>query len=84
LLSFWGFYFDAVSTALLLVISGVSFFVHVYAVSYMARDPHQSRFMSYLSLFTAFMIFLVTADNFVVMFFGWEGVGLASFLLIGF
>jgi NADH-quinone oxidoreductase subunit L len=62
----------------------VSFFVHAYAVEYMTCDPHQSRFMSYLSLFTAFMIFLVTADNFVVMFFGWEGVGLASFLLIGF
>jgi proton-translocating NADH-quinone oxidoreductase chain L len=84
LFSSWGFYFDSVSTLLLLVISGVSCFVHFYAVSYMAHDPHQNRFMSYLSLFTAFMIFLVTADNFVVMFFGWEGVGLASFLLIGF
>jgi NADH-quinone oxidoreductase subunit L len=50
----------------------------------MSHDPHQGRFMGYLSLFTGFMLFLVTADNFVVMFFGWEGIGLASFLLIGF
>jgi NADH-quinone oxidoreductase subunit L len=50
----------------------------------MNGDPHHARFMSYLSLFTGFMLFLVTADNFVVMFFGWEGIGLASFLLISF
>ncbi len=69
---------------MLLVVCGVSSLVHLYSIEYMNRDPHQGRFMGYLSLFTGFMLFLVTADNFVVMFFGWEGIGLASFLLIGF
>ena len=58
--------------------------VHVYSVGYMAHDPRIPRFMAYLSLFTFFMLMLVTADNFVQMFFGWEGVGLCSYLLIGF
>lgn len=84
LLSNWGFYFDSVSVIMLLIVCGVSSIVHFYSVGYMGNDPHQSRFMSYLSLFTAFMVFLVASDNFVVMFFGWEGVGLTSFLLIGF
>jgi len=69
---------------MLLIILGVSSVVHFYSIEYMFDDPHQNRFMAYLSLFTAFMVFLVTSDNFVVMFFGWEGVGLTSFLLIGF
>jgi len=69
---------------MLLVVCGVSSLVHFYSIEYMRGDPHQGRFMSYLSLFTGFMLILVTADNFVVMFFGWEGIGLASFLLISF
>jgi NADH-quinone oxidoreductase subunit L len=69
---------------MLLVVCGVSFLVHLYASEYMSHDPHQGRFMGYLSLFTGFMLLLVTADNFLVMFFGWEGIGLASYLLIGF
>jgi len=69
---------------MLIVVCGVSSFVHLYSTEYMNGDPHLTRFMSYLSLFTGFMLLLVTADNFVVMFFGWEGIGLASFLLISF
>src|SRR3546814_20704891 len=66
------------------VVNVISSMVHVYSVGYMSHDPHKPRFMAYLSLFTFFMLALVTADNFVQMFFGWEGVGLASYLLIGF
>ena len=62
----------------------MSAFVHVYSIGYMAEDPYRPRFFAYLSLFTFFMLMLVTADNLVQMFFGWEGVGLASYLLIGF
>ena len=80
----WGFCFDALSTTMLIVVCGVSSLVHLYSTEYMNGDPHHSRFMSYLSLFTGFMLVLVTSDNFVVMFFGWEGIGLASFLLISF
>ena len=69
---------------MLLVVSGVSSLVHVYSTEYLSTDPHQGRFMGYLSLFTGFMLVLVSADNLLVMFFGWEGIGLASFLLIGF
>ena len=69
---------------MLIVVTGVSSLVHLYSTEYMNGDPHQGRFMSYLSLFTGFMLLLVTADNFVVMFFGREGIGLASFLLISF
>lgn len=69
---------------MLLVVCSVSSLVHLYATEYMSADPHQGRFMGYLSLFTGFMLVLVTADNFLVMFFGWEGIGLASFLLISF
>ena len=69
---------------MLFVVTGVSSLVHLYSTEYMSGDPHHGRFMSYLSLFTGFMLILVTADNFVVMFFGWEGIGLASFLLISF
>ena len=70
-LTFWGFYFDSISTVMLLVVTGVSSLVHLYSTEYMSHDPHQGRFMGYLSLFTGFMLFLVTADNFLVMFLGW-------------
>ena len=69
---------------MLVVVSTISFFVHVYSVSYMDHDPYLQRFLAYLSLFTFFMLVLVTADNFLQMFVGWEGVGLASYLLISF
>ena len=69
---------------MLLVVCGVSSLVHLYSIEYMLTDPHASRFMGYLSLFTFFMLVLVTSDNFLVMFFGWEGIGLASYLLISF
>lgn len=80
----WGFLFDGLTAVILTVVCGISGFVHLYSISYMAGDPHQGRFMSYLSLFTGFMLFLVAADNLIVMFFGWEGIGLASYLLISF
>src|SRR5215475_10905019 len=66
------------------VVTIVSSMVHIYSVGYMAHDHSIPRFMAYLSIFTFFMLMLVTADNFVQLFFGWEGVGLASYLLIGF
>lgn len=80
----WGFYFDTLTVVMLLVVNIVSTLVHLYSISYMHGDPHCSRFMSYLSLFTFFMLMLVTADNFLQMFFGWEGVGVSSYLLINF
>lgn len=80
----WGLYFDSLTVVMCVVITTVSTLVHVYSVSYMGEDPHVPRFMSYLSIFTFFMLMLVTADNFLQMFFGWEGVGLASYLLINF
>lgn len=80
----WFFLFDALTNLMLFVVVSVSFFVHLYSLSYMENDPHFQRFISYLSLFTFFMIILVTAGNFFQMFLGWEGVGLASYLLIGF
>ena len=69
---------------MLVVVTTVSTIVHFYSVGYMSADPHVPRFISYLSLFTFFMIILVTTDNFVQMFVGWEGVGLCSYLLINF
>lgn len=69
---------------MLLVITSISFFVHLYSVGYMSHDLYILRFMSYLSLFTFFMLVLVTADNFFQLFIGWEGVGLCSYLLINF
>ena len=80
----WALKVDTLTAVMLLVVTGVSSMVHVYSVGYMSHDPHKPRFFAYLSLFTFFMLVLVTADNFVQMFFGWEGVGLASYLLIGF
>jgi proton-translocating NADH-quinone oxidoreductase chain L len=80
----WSFLFDSITAMMLVVVTTISFFVHVYSVSYMEHDPHLQRFLSYLSLFTFFMLILVTASNFLQMFVGWEGVGLASYLLISF
>lgn len=80
----WGFMFDSLTVSMCVVVTFISFAVHLYSIEYMSHDPHLPRFMSYLSLFTFFMLILVTADNFVQMFVGWEGVGLCSYLLINF
>ena len=80
----WLLRVDTLTAIMLVVVTTVSSLVHVYSIGYMADDPHRARFFAYLSLFTFAMLMLVTADNFVQMFFGWEGVGLASYLLIGF
>jgi NADH-quinone oxidoreductase subunit L len=80
----WALKVDTLTAVMLVVVNTVSALVHLYSVGYMSEDPHQPRFFSYLSLFTFAMLMLVTADNLVQMFFGWEGVGLASYLLIGF
>lgn len=80
----WCFLFDSLTMIMLVVITSISTLVHLYSSQYMSNDPHLSRFMSYLSLFTFFMIILVTGDNFMQMFVGWEGVGFCSYLLINF
>lgn len=80
----WGFQFDSLTVVMLIVVTFISMLVHLYSLEYMENDPHLIRFMSYLSLFTFFMLILVTANNFVQMFVGWEGVGLSSYLLINF
>nr|WP_284699034.1 NADH-quinone oxidoreductase subunit L [Sphingomonas lycopersici] len=80
----WALRVDALTSVMLVVITSVSALVHLYSWGYMAEDPDQPRFFAYLSLFTFAMLMLVTADNLIQMFFGWEGVGLASYLLIGF
>ena len=80
----WALRFDTLTAVMIVVVTVVSCAVHFYSIGYMAHDPSIPRFFSYLSLFTFFMLMLVTADNFVQLFFGWEGVGLASYLLIGF
>ena len=80
----WAFRVDTLTAVMLVVVNTVSSLVHLYSIGYMHEDAHRSRFFAYLSLFTFAMLMLVTADNLVQMFFGWEGVGLASYLLIGF
>ncbi|KCZ94358.1 NADH-quinone oxidoreductase subunit L [Hyphomonas johnsonii] len=80
----WAIRVDALSMVMMAVITGVSGLVHLYSWGYMSDDPHRARFFAYLSLFTFAMLMLVVADNFIQLFFGWEGVGLASYLLIGF
>jgi NADH-ubiquinone oxidoreductase chain 5 len=84
LLVTWGFRFDSLTIIMLLVITSVSLLVHIFSFNYLGTDPHLPRFMSYISLFTFFMLILVSADNFLILFLGWEGVGLCSFLLISF
>ena len=80
----WAFKFDMLSAIMLFVVMLVSTLVHLYSIGYMDHDEHKSRFFSYLSLFTFAMLMLVTSNNFLQLFFGWEGVGLCSYLLIGF
>lgn len=80
----WGLLFDSLTVIMCLLIVSVSTLVHFYSTSYMSHDPHQIRFMSYLSLFTFFMLMLITSDNFLQLFFGWEGVGFCSYILINF
>jgi NADH-quinone oxidoreductase subunit L len=83
-IAYWSIYIDVLTSVMLIVVTGVSALVHIYSVGYMSHDEHKPRFMCYLSLFTFCMIMLVTADNFAQLFFGWEGVGTCSYLLIGF
>ena len=80
----WSINIDPLSSIMLIVVTFVSALVHFYSIGYMSHDPHKPRFMSYLSLFTFSMLTLVVSDNFLQLFFGWEGVGLCSYLLIGF
>jgi NADH-quinone oxidoreductase subunit L len=80
----WAFRIDSLTAVMLVVVNTVSSLVHLYSIGYMHEDPQRPRFFCYLSLFTFAMLMLVTSDNLVQMFFGWEGVGLASYLLIGF
>jgi NADH-quinone oxidoreductase subunit L len=80
----WAFRVDTLTAVMLVVVNSVSALVHLYSIGYMHEDPSRPRFFAYLSLFTFAMLMLVTSDNLVQMFFGWEGVGLASYLLIGF
>ena len=80
----WSVKVDALSAVMLVVVTLISSLVHIYSIGYMSRDPHKTRFMAYLSLFTFAMLTLVTSDNFLQLFFGWEGVGLCSYFLIGF
>ena len=80
----WGFNFDSLAVSMLIPVLIVSSLVHIYSVGYMSHDPHNQRFFSYLSLFTFMMVILVTANNFLLMFVGWEGVGVCSYLLVSF
>lgn len=80
----WGFHFDSLTVSMLIPVLVVSSLVHIYSIGYMSHDPHNQRFFSYLSLFTFMMIILVTANNFLLMFVGWEGVGICSYLLVCF
>src|SRR6202030_1457464 len=80
----FAFYLDQLSLVMLLVVTGVGFLIHVYSVGYMKDEGGYYRFFSYLNLFMFFMLTLVLANNYLLMFVGWEGVGLASYLLVGF
>jgi NADH:ubiquinone oxidoreductase subunit 5 (subunit L)/multisubunit Na+/H+ antiporter MnhA subunit len=81
----WGFMFDSLTVIMCIVVSFISASVHLYSIEYMSHDPHLPRFMSVIYLYSLFLcLFLVTADNFIQMFVGWEGVGLCSYLLINF
>ena len=80
----FGLYLDQLSLVMVLIVTGVGFLIHVYSVGYMAHEGGYYRFFAYLNLFMFFMLTLVLANNYLLMFVGWEGVGLASYLLIGF
>ena len=80
----WGFLLDPISSVMVLVVSGIGFLIHIYSIGYMAHDGGYYRFFGYLNLFIFFMLMLVLANNYVLLFVGWEGVGLCSYLLIGF
>ena len=80
----WGFHFDSLTVSMLIPVLIVSSLVHIYSIGYMSEDPHIQRFFSYLSLFTFMMVILVTANNYLLMFVGWEGVGVCSYLLVCF
>lgn len=80
----WGFFFDSLTVSMSIPVLIISFLVHIYSIGYMSHDPHNQRFFSYLSLFTYMMIILITANNFILMFVGWEGVGVCSYLLVCF
>ena len=77
----WSMKIDPLSAVMLVVVTSVSSLVHIYSIGYMSHDPHKPRFMAYLSLFTFAMLMLVTSDNFIQLFFGWEGVGLCLSLI---
>lgn len=81
---YWSFNFDSLTVSMLIPVLIVSSLVHIYSVGYMSHDPHAQRFFSYLSLFTFMMIILITADSYLLMFVGWEGVGICSYLLVNF
>ena len=80
----WEFLFDQLTVSMFIPVLYISTLIHIYTTSYLAEDPHNQRFFSYLSMFTFFMLMLVTGDNYLVMFIGWEGVGISSYLLINF
>ena len=80
----WSFHFDSLTVSMLIPVLIISSLVHIYSIEYMNNDPHNQRFFSYLSLFTFMMIILVTSDNYLLMFVGWEGVGVCSYLLVNF
>lgn len=80
----WGFMFDSLTVSILLAVVLVSTLVHIFSIDYMSADPHNQRFFSYLSIFTFFMLILVTGDNYLIIFVGWEGIGISSYLLINF
>ena len=80
----WSIKIDTLSSVMLVVVTLISSLIHIYSIGYMSHDPHKPRFMAYLSLFTFAMLTLVTSDNFLQLFFGWEGVGLCSYFLIGY